>query len=294
MDLVFLGKHRHFWSWSVCAWFNRHFLTLLDYLNTIGGYSVLPWRHRRKFAIRMNVFFSRTSSQIIWNTLPVFVFICSATSLAGPISEDIIHSWASLLFLRCLSSFPPHHFLRHTVGLSLPGTFLNAVTELFFTIFSYQNVLLCFAFWTSPLYILVLTQPGADMRHKEGHQLLSSTLSKAAQTPQDTKAPEHRQTTVCSLLALYSQLSIPHSTPCSSSAGLWFLQCVSGLSGSTKLPSGKRGVTWTVSFAHMLTHSAWNTILLFASLSPNSSTKQVKPILPTKSLLNVHCTFSTQ
>lgn len=144
MDLVFLGKHRHFWSWSVCAWFNRHFLTLLDYLNTIGGYSVLPWRHRRKFAIRMNVFFSRTSSQIIWNTLPVFVFICSATSLAGPISEDIIHSWASLLFLRCLSSFPPHHFLRHTVGLSLPGTFLNAVTELFFTILSYQNVLLCF------------------------------------------------------------------------------------------------------------------------------------------------------
>lgn len=177
----------------------------------------------------MEVFFSRTSSQIIWKTLPVFVFIRGATNLAGPISEDIIpsiHFWASLLFLRCLFCFCPHHFLRNTMGLWLSGTSLecsNGVPVLY-----HPLLLKCYVLPPGPLPCISWCSLNHDQtRCTRKSPAPLRTLSKAAQTPQDTKAPEHRQTTTCSLLALYSQLSIPHSTTA----------CLFLLSGAAVLPA---------------------------------------------------------
>lgn len=143
--------------------------------------------------------------------------------------------------------------------------FLNAVVELlFFTILSYPNVLFCLL----GLSIVFLGAYTTTTRRE--------AQGRSPAPLQHPKPPEHRQTPTRSLLALYSQLSIPHSTTAClfPLSGAVVLPACYWISGYTKLSSGKRERAHmdSIFFAHMFTHLVWNTTLRFASLSPNSST----------------------
>lgn len=223
----------------------------------------------------MSVFFSWSSSQINVKIPLVFVFIPSSTSLVAPFyKRPTLPSILSISPVSKKSSSHTTSLGTHCISACLGQVFpecCNRVPVLYHPLPSKCYVLPPRAL---PCIFLVLIWPWPDMTHKEGHQLLFSILSKAAQISQDRKPPELRQTTTCSFLASYSQLSIPHSTTAClflPSGTVVLLPCVL-LKWIHKVAFQQEGgVTWSVSFAHMFTHSVWNTILWFALLSPNSS-----------------------
>lgn len=129
------------------------------------------------------------------------------------------------------------------------------------------------------LSLVFLGAPTAMSRHDaQGRSPapLQHPLRGCLDTTRDTKAPEHRQTAACSLLALHSQSPIRGS----STACLLLLsravalQHVAAFSAHTKLPSGnrERGHMDSIFCTHVYSFRNEYMILQFASLSPNSST----------------------